>query len=71
MKQALLLAAVATTSVLFTAGCAKDPYQDPTYTLQRNLYQRNQKWDAYQNRQYLRRQAQDDRYQAWFNSVME
>jgi hypothetical protein len=53
-------------------GCAnQDPYQDPTYTLQRDLYHRNQKWDAYQNRQYLRRQAADDRYQAWFNSVME
>jgi type IV pilus biogenesis protein CpaD/CtpE len=63
-----LLAALAAA----TAGCAnQDPYQDPTYTLQRNLYNRNQKWDAYQNRQYLRRQAQDDRYQAWFNSVME
>lgn len=63
----LFLAVLAAGSV----GCASDPYQDPTYTLQRNLYNRNQKWDAYQNRQYLRRQAQDDRYQAWFNSVME
>jgi hypothetical protein len=63
----LLLAALAVGSV----GCASDPYQDPTYTLQRNLYNRNQKWDQYQNRQALRRQAQDDRYQAWFNSVME
>lgn len=52
-------------------GCANDPYRDPTYVLQRNLYHRNQKWDAYQNRQYLRRQAQDDRYESWFNSVME
>jgi hypothetical protein len=53
-------------------GCAnQDPYQDPTYVLQRDLYHRNQKWDAYQNRQYLRRQAQDQRYGAWFNSVME
>lgn len=52
-------------------GCASDPYEDPEYTLQRNLYNRNQRWDAYQNRQALRRQARDDRYQAWFNSVME
>ena len=63
----LLLAALAVGS----AGCASDPYQDPTYTLQRDLYNRNQKWDNFQNRQSLRRQAQDDRYQAWFNSVME
>lgn len=63
----LLLAALAAGSF----GCASDPYQDPTYTLQRNLYNRNQKWDNYQNRNFLRRQAQDDRYQAWFNSVME
>ena len=63
----LLLAALAVGSV----GCTSDPYQDPTYTLQRDLYNRNQKWDNFQNRQSLRRQAQDDRYQAWFNSVME
>lgn len=63
----LLLAALTAGSF----GCANDPYQDPTYTLQRDLYNRNQRWDAYQNRQFLRRQAQDDRYQAWFNSVME
>ena len=63
----LLLAALAAGSF----GCAGDPYQDPTYTLQRDLYNRNQKYDAYQNRMFLRRQAQDDRYQAWFNSVME
>jgi hypothetical protein len=63
-----LLAVLAVGSV----GCAnQDPYQDPTYVLQRDLYHRNQKWDAYQNRQYLRRQAQDQRYGAWFNSVME
>lgn len=67
MMKALLFLAVALGSV----GCASDPYQDPTYTLQRNLYHRNQNWDSYQNRQYLRRQAADDRYQAWFNSVME
>ncbi|MBU3665471.1 MAG: hypothetical protein FGM15_06285 [Chthoniobacterales bacterium] len=53
-------------------GCAnQDPYQDPDYVLQRNLYHRNQKWDSYQNRQYMRRQAQDDRYESWFNAVME
>ena len=47
-----LLALLAVGSV----GCAnQDPYQDPTYVLQRDLYHRNQKWDAYQNRQYLRR----------------
>ena len=65
--KALLLVALA----LGSRGFASDPYQDPTYTLQRNLYNRNQKWDQYQNRQYLRRQAADDRYQSWFNSVME
>ena len=65
--KALLLVALA----LGSLSCASDPYQDPTYTLQRNLYNRNQKWDQYQNRQYLRRQAADDRYQSWFNSVME
>ncbi len=64
----LLLFALAVAS----AGCAnQDPYQDPTYTLQRDLYHRNQKWDAFQNRQSLRRQAQDQRYESWFNSVME
>lgn len=67
MKQVLLLALAAT-----MLGCAsKDPYQDPNYVLKRDLYHRNKKWDSYQNRQYLRRQAQDGRYQAWFNSVME
>ena len=66
--KALLLLAFAVTS----AGCAnRDPYQDPTYALQRDLYHRNQKWDAFQNRQFLRRQAQDQRYESWFNSVME
>ena len=64
----LLLFALAVAS----AGCAnQDPYQDPTYTLQRDLYHRNQKWDAFQNRQSLRRQAQDQRYESWFNNVME
>jgi hypothetical protein len=66
--KALLLFALAVAS----AGCAnQDPYQDPTYTLQRDLYHRNQKWDAFQNRQSLRRQAQDQRYESWFNNVME
>ena len=66
--KALLLFALAVAS----AGCAnQDPYQDPTYTLQRDLYHRNQKWDAFQNRQSLRRQAQDQRYESWFNNVMQ
>lgn len=66
--RALLLVAIAAASL----GCAnQDPYQNPTYVLQRDLYHRNQKWDQYQNRQYMRRQAQDERYGAWFNSVME
>ena len=64
----LLLFALAVAS----AGCAnQDPYQDPTYTLQRDLYHRNQKWDTLQNRQSLRRQAQDQRYESWFNNVMQ
>ncbi|MFZ9931761.1 MAG: hypothetical protein ACO3J2_09985 [Chthoniobacterales bacterium] len=63
----LLFAALAASC----GGCASDPYEDPTYRLQRDLYQRNQRWDAYQNRQAMRREAQDERYQAWFNSVME
>lgn len=63
----LLLAALAASSF----GCASDPYQNPTYTLQRNLYNRNQKWDNFQNRQAMRRRAQDSRYQAWFNSIMQ
>lgn len=66
--KALLLLALAVAS----AGCAnQDPYQDPTYTLQRDLYHRNQKWDTLQNRQSLRRQAQDQRYESWFNNVMQ
>ncbi len=53
-------------------GCAsKDPYEDPTYALQRKLTHRNEKWDSYQNRQSLRRQARDDRYQSWFNTIMQ
>ena len=64
----LLLFALAVAS----AGCAnQDPYQDPTYTLQRDLYHRNQKWDTLQNRQSLRRQAQAQRYESWFNNVMQ
>ena len=64
----LLLFALAVVS----AACAnQDPYHDPTYTLQRALYHRNQKWDAFQNRQSLRRQAQDQRYESWFNNVMQ
>jgi hypothetical protein len=63
----LLIAALAAT----TLGCAKDPYQDPTYTLQRDLYQRNQKWDTAMQRTYMRNQARDQRYDSWFNAVME
>lgn len=67
MRQ-LLLAALA----LGSAGCAnQDPYQDPTYALQRDLYHRNQKWDQAMNDVYLRNQARDQRYDAWFNAVME
>jgi hypothetical protein len=64
----LLLAVLAVGSF----GCANnDPYQDPMYTLQRDLRHRNQKWDQAMDRQYLRNQARDDRYQSWFNAVME
>ncbi|MEY3480140.1 MAG: hypothetical protein RIQ71_915 [Verrucomicrobiota bacterium] len=63
----LLLAVVAAGSF----GCSSDPYQDPNYTLKRNLYNRNQKWDNFENRQAMRRRDQDSRYQAWFNSVMQ
>ena len=66
--KALLLIALAIASV----GCAnKDPYQDPTYTLQRDLYHRNQKWDRTMNNVYLRNQARDQCYDSWFNAVME
>jgi|GEM_PF-1262312 len=71
----LMISRFALLGLVFTicglAGCAKDPYQDPTYTLQRNLRERNQSWNKFQNHQYMRRQARDDRYQNWFNSVME
>jgi hypothetical protein len=67
----LLLALLFAAPSMLLTGCANDDYVDPTYRLQRNLYNRNQRWDQYQNRNFLRRQAQDDRYQAWFNSVME
>lgn len=64
----LLLVALAMGSL----GCAnQDPYQDPMYTLQRDLYHRNQRWDTAMNRKYLRNQARDDRYESWFNAVME
>lgn len=66
----ILMTAVVAVATL--VGCAKDDsYVDPNYALQRDLYQRNQRWDDRQNRMRMRRQAQDDRYQAWFNSVME
>ena len=67
----LLVLALAAPVVLSMTGCASDPYDDPTYRLQRNLYNRNQKFDNFENRQAMRRRAQDDRYQAWFNSVMQ
>jgi len=67
--KALLLAAVAAAAL---CGCAnQDPYQDPMYTLQRDLYHRNQKWDTAMQRTYMRNQARDQRYDSWFNAVME
>ncbi len=41
------------------------------YTLQRDLYHRNQKWDTAMQRGYMRNQARDERYDSWFNAVME
>ncbi len=67
----LRLALTAAFALPCLAGCAKDPYDDPMYTLQRNLQHRNQSWDSLQNRQRMRREARDDRYEAWFNNVME
>jgi hypothetical protein len=54
-----------------TAGCAKDPYEDPMYTLQRDLRHQNQAWDTRMERRAMRREARDERYESWFNSVME
>lgn len=65
-RTALLLAAAA-----LLGACANDPYQDSMYTLKRNLRHRNQRWDKFQDRQAMRREARDDRYDAWFNSVMQ
>ena len=65
---ALLLSASA---ALLLSGCASDSYDDPTYRLQHNLQERNQKWENFTNRQAMRRNARDSRYQAWFNSVMQ
>ena len=67
----LLVLALAAPAAFSLTSCASDPYDDPTYRLQRNLYNRNQKFDNFENRQAMRRRAQDDRYQAWFNSVMQ
>lgn len=54
------------------AGCAsKEPYQDPMYRVQRDLRHRNQSWDSFQDRQRMRREARDSRYNAWFHNVME
>lgn len=58
-------------SSLLLGACAQDPYQNTMYTLQRNLRHRNEKWDNFQQRQAMRRDARDDRYQAWFNNVMQ
>jgi len=66
-----LLALLCALPAVFLTGCANDDYVDPTYRLQRNLYNRNQKFENFENRQAMRRRAQDDRYQAWFNSVMQ
>ncbi len=53
-------------------GCAnRDPYQDPMYTLQRNLQHRNERWNNAMERTYMRNQARDQRYNSWFNAVME
>lgn len=68
----LRLILIAAISFSVFPGCAsKDPYQDPTYKLQRNLRHRNQKWDTFQNHQRMRRESRDSRYNAWFNNVME
>lgn len=67
----LLFAVLAAVAVSTLAACAKDPYQDPMYVLQRNLRNRNNSWGAFQDRQRMRREARDDRYQDWFNNVME
>ncbi|MFZ4484199.1 MAG: hypothetical protein ACOYOL_09510 [Chthoniobacterales bacterium] len=65
----ILLAAMA--APIFSGCQSHDPYQDPMYTLQRDLRHRNESWDNRQERRSMRRDARDDRYQAWFNSVME
>jgi hypothetical protein len=67
----LLLTILFAAPAVFLSGCANDSYDDPTYRLQRNLYERNQKWDNFTSRQAMRRNARDSRYQAWFNSVMQ
>jgi outer membrane lipoprotein SlyB len=65
----LLLAALAAAVV---SGCAnRDPYEDSMYTLQRNLQHRNERWDRAMERTYLRNQARDERYNSWFNAIME
>ncbi len=71
MKSVRLLALTIFVLPLF-AGCAqRNSYEDPTYNLQRDLHDRNERFDNRQNRRFLRRKARDDRYNAWFNSVME
>lgn len=67
--KALLLAVLSATALL---GCAnQDPYQDPMYTLQRDLYHRNQQWDTAMQRAGMRNEARDQRYGSWFNAVMD
>ena len=66
---ALLLATLTVAAAL--SGCAKDPYEDPMYTLQRDLRHRNEKWDTTMERRAMRREARDQRYESWFDSVME
>lgn len=58
-------------TALLIAGCASDPYGDPNYALKRQLREKNEKYEAFMDRQRMRRQAGDERYQAWFDSVME
>lgn len=71
MKPPVALAAAAIVLSSWT-GCAnQESYEDPNYVLQRNLQQRNQRWDDMQNRQRMRREARDERYQSWFNSIMQ
>ncbi len=66
-----LLVAGLVAALLLPACGSKDPYQDPNYALKRRLRDRNATYDNYMERMRMRREAGDERYQAWFNSVME